>query len=183
MSTIRCSTATITTRIPRPCRGTIAITPSSDFRIDLTADYSEDDAHLTVGQPLNSLTYLVGGGTALALPTNPTSYDFTGRTTPGLPNSTRLTHWGLAANVACDVTAELTLRSITAYRAARTPTIMSISTRPSCEMGDVFVGVDQNQFSQEFQAHLYRRAADRRSPASIICASISTRTRRPMPTT
>ena len=43
-------------------RAQIAITPSSSLRIDLTADYSEDDAHLNVGQPQNSLTYLVGGG-------------------------------------------------------------------------------------------------------------------------
>ena len=58
-------------------RGTIALTPASNVRIDISGDYSRDDAHLNVGQPLNSLTFLVGGGTALALPTNPTTYDFT----------------------------------------------------------------------------------------------------------
>jgi iron complex outermembrane receptor protein len=131
-------------------RGTVAITPSSNFRIDLTADYSEDDAHLNVGQPQNSLTYLVGGGTALVLPLNPTTYNFTGRTTPSLPNSTQLKHWGTSANVALDVTPDLTIRSITAYRELNTDDYVDIDAT-QLEMGDVFVGVDQNQLSQEFQ--------------------------------
>jgi iron complex outermembrane receptor protein len=132
-------------------RGQIAITPSSNFRIDLSADYTQDDAHLNVGQPQNSLTYLIGGGTALALPTNPTTYDFTGRTTPSLPNSTRLKHWGMSANVALDVTPQLTLRSITAYRELHTDDYVDIDAT-QLQIGDVFVGVDQNQLSQEFQA-------------------------------
>ncbi|WP_395613632.1 TonB-dependent receptor [Allosphingosinicella sp.] len=131
-------------------RGQIAITPSSNFRIDLSADYTRDDAHLNVGQPQNNLTYLVGGGTALVLPTNPTTYDFTGRTTPSLPNSTKLRHWGMAANVALDVTPQLTLRSITAYRELNTDDYVDIDAT-QLQIGDVFVGVDQNQLSQEFQ--------------------------------
>jgi iron complex outermembrane receptor protein len=131
-------------------RGTIAITPSSNFRVDLTADYSRDDAHLNVGQPLNSLTFLVGGGTALALPTNPTSYDFTGRTTPTLPNSTRLRQWGLSGNAALDITDTLTLRSITAYRELHTRDYVDIDAT-QLQIGDVFVGVNQDQLSQEFQ--------------------------------
>ena len=132
-------------------RGTIALTPSSNIRIDITADYSEDDAALNVGQPQNNLTFLVGGGTALVLPLNPDSYDYTGRTTPSLPNSTELRHWGTSANVAWDVTPELTLRSITAYRELNTDDFVDIDAT-QLEIGDVFVGVDQNQLSQEFQA-------------------------------
>lgn len=128
----------------------LAITPSSSFRIDLAADYSEDDAHLTVGQPQNSLTFLIGGGTALALPLNPTTYNFETRTTPSLPNSTQLEHWGLSSNIALDVTPELTLRSITGYRELSTDDYVDIDAT-QLEIGDVFVGVDQNQFSQEFQ--------------------------------
>ncbi|HYD14534.1 MAG TPA: TonB-dependent receptor [Allosphingosinicella sp.] len=131
-------------------RATIALNPLSNLRIDLTADYSEDDAHLNVGQPQNNLTFLIGGGTALVLPLNPTSYDYTGRTTPSLPNSTQLEHWGTSANIALDVTPDLTLRSITAYRELKTDDFVDIDAT-QLEMGDVFVGVDQNQFSQEFQ--------------------------------
>jgi len=131
-------------------RATIALNPASNVRIDIAADYSRDDAHMTVGQPQNSLTYLIGGGTALALPLNPTTYNFTGRTTPGLPNSTQLKHWGMSMNAAIDVTDELTLRSITAYRDLATDDYVDIDAT-QLEFGDVFVGVDQNQLSQEFQ--------------------------------
>ena len=51
-------------------RGTLSIDPSPGARIDFIADYAHDDAHMTVGQPLNSLTFLFGG-TLLALPSNP----------------------------------------------------------------------------------------------------------------
>ncbi|MBV9884437.1 MAG: TonB-dependent receptor [Sphingomonadaceae bacterium] len=133
-------------------RGTIALTPASNVRIDISGDYSRDDAHLNVGQPLNSLTYLVGGGVALALPSNPTSYDFTGRTTPTLPNSTRLRHYGGSVNASVDLTDALTLRSITAYRELHTRDYVDIDAT-QLQVGDVFVGVDQNQFSQELQGN------------------------------
>ncbi|MGE5502449.1 MAG: TonB-dependent receptor, partial [Ignavibacteriales bacterium] len=44
-----------------------------------------------------------------------------------------------------------TLKSITAYRALNTDDYIDIDAS-QLELGDVFVGVDQNQFSQEFQA-------------------------------
>jgi iron complex outermembrane receptor protein len=131
-------------------RAQIALTPSESFRIDISGDYSADDAHLNVGQAQNSLTYLVGGAVALALPTNPTTYNFETRTTPSLPNSTRLRHWGGSVNMALDVTPALTLRSISAYRELNTDDYVDIDATER-EMGDVFVGVDQNQLSQEFQ--------------------------------
>ncbi len=140
-------------RDTRAARASLAFTPNERLRIDLTADYSEDDAALSTGQPLNSLTYLIGGGTALALPSNPTSYDFTVRTTPSLPNSTDLRHWGLAMNIAYDVSDAVTLRSITAYRQLDTDDYVDIDAT-QLEMGDVFVGVNQNQVSQEFQVNL-----------------------------
>jgi iron complex outermembrane receptor protein len=133
-------------------RAALAFTPSSSVRVDLTADYAHDDAKLNVGQPLNSLTYLIGGGTLLALPSNPDpdDYNFKGRTTPGLPNSTKLTHWGLAGTAAIDLTEGLTLKSITAYRKLKTDDYVDIDATEK-EVGDVFVGVDQKQLSQEFQ--------------------------------
>ena len=73
----------------RAIRGSLAFTPSERLRIDLSADYSEDNASMTVGQPLNSLTYLFTPTVSIALPTNPATYDFTGRTSPSLPNKPR----------------------------------------------------------------------------------------------
>jgi iron complex outermembrane recepter protein len=131
-------------------RGQIAFTPNDRLRIDLSADYSHDDASLSLGQPLNSLTYLIGGGVALALPTNPATYNFTARATPSLPNSTRLRHWGTALNIAYDLSPTVTLRSITAYRQLDTDDYVDIDAT-QLQIGDVFVGVNQNQISQEFQ--------------------------------
>ena len=130
-------------------RAAVAFTPSPDFRIDASIDYSRDDAALNVGQPLNSLTYLFGG-TVLALPTNPQDYNFEGRTTPGLPNSTKLRHWGSSVAAEWNVTDALTLKSISAYRRLTTKDYIDIDAT-QLELGDVLVDVRQKQLSQEFQ--------------------------------
>ncbi len=132
-------------------RGAIAMTPSEHVRVDLTADYSHDDAALNVGRPINNLVSAFG----VTLPVTDTvgsgKYHWKGTTTPGFPNSTKLTHYGFAGTVALDVTDALTLKSITAYRRLKTADYIDIDAT-KYELGDVFVGVKQNQFSQEFQA-------------------------------
>ena len=129
-------------------RGTLAFTPSANVRLDLTADYSHDDAALNVGRPLNNLVSSFGSVMIVDDPT--TKYDWKGRTTPTLPNSTKLTHRGVSATGAVDVTEGLTLKSITAFRKLNTDDYVDIDAT-QFEVGDVFVGVDQKQFSQEFQ--------------------------------
>src|SRR5690606_37802342 len=54
-------------------------------------------------------------------------------------------------NIAYDVSEAVTLRSITAYRQLDTRDYVDIDAT-QLEIGDVFVGVSQNQVSQEFQA-------------------------------
>jgi len=129
-------------------RGTLAFTPSSNVRIDLTADYSHDDAKLNVGRPLNNLTTFSGGTLVVSDPTTP--YHWRGRTSPQLPNTTKLRHYGFAGTTAVDVTDALTLKSITAYRNLKTRDYVDIDAT-QYEVGDVQVNVDQHQFSQEFQ--------------------------------
>jgi iron complex outermembrane receptor protein len=129
-------------------RGTLAFTPSPDVRIDLTADYSHDDAKLNVGRPLNNLVSAFGS--VMVVDGLGEDYDWTGRTSPTLPNSTKLTHRGVAATGAVDLTDALTLKSITAFRKLDTDDFIDIDAT-QYEVGDVFVGVDQKQFSQEFQ--------------------------------
>ena len=132
-------------------RGALAFTPTRRFRFDLTADYSHDDAALNVGAPLNELRHLVSNTVLLPLERDPNHYDFTARTTPGLPNSTKLWHSGVSGTAAYDVTDALTLRSITAYRRLHTKDYIDIDATQA-EVGDVLVHVHQHQFSQEFQA-------------------------------
>jgi iron complex outermembrane receptor protein len=131
-------------------RAALAFTPSSKVRLDVTADYSHDDAALQVGRPVNNLTTVSGGTLVVTDPVGSGSYDWHGRTTPGLPNSTKLTHWGGAATLAVDLTDALTLKSITAYRNLKTDDYVDIDAT-QYQVGDVFVGVKQHQTSQEFQ--------------------------------
>ncbi len=130
-------------------RAQAAWTPSETVRVDLSADYSKDDAAMTVGQATSTLTTLFGQ-TLIAIPNPPPAYDFKTRTTPGLPNSTKLTHYGFSGAVTWTLSDALTLKSITAYRNLETDDYVDIDAT-QLETGDVFVGVDQDQTSQEFQ--------------------------------
>ena len=131
-------------------RAAIAFTPTTNVRVDLTADYTKDDASLNVGRPVNNLTTFSGGTLVVTDPVGSGSYDWEGRTTPGFPNSTKLQHYGFSGTAAIDVTDSLTLKSITAFRDLKTDDFIDIDAT-QYEVGDVFVGVDQKQFSQEFQ--------------------------------
>jgi len=131
-------------------RAAVALNPTSKVRVDLTADYQRDDAHLNVGRPVNNLVTFSGGTLVVTDPVGSGPYHWKGRTTPGLPNSTKLKHYGFAGTVAVDLTDALTVKSITAYRNLKTDDFVDIDAT-QYEVGDVFVGVDQNQFSQEFQ--------------------------------
>ena len=131
-------------------RAALAFTPSDRFRVDLTADYAHDDAALNTGAPINELRHLFSNTVILPLERSPNDYNFTVETTPGLPNSTKLTHWGVSGTAAYDVTDALTLKSITAYRKLNTKDYIDIDAT-AAEVGDVLVDVHQHQLSQEFQ--------------------------------
>ena len=125
--------------------------PSENVAVDWSADYADEDNALVLGQPINTLTTLFGVP-ILVLPANVPEFRFTATPTPGLPNSTKLTHQGTALNVAWEVSEALTLRSITAYRELESTDYIDIDATV-IETGDVLVDVDQDQISQEFQAN------------------------------
>jgi len=130
-------------------RASLAWDPTSTFRIDLNVDYSKDDAGMTVGQAQNSLTNLLGAP-AYSVPTPTPAYDFKTRTTPGLPNETRLETWGSALRMTWDLSDRLTLKSITSYRELSTDDYIDFDAT-ELEIADALVAVDQKQTSQEFQ--------------------------------
>ena len=131
-------------------RGAIAFTPTDRVRLDFTADYSRDNANLNVGRPVNNFVTFSGGVIVVTDPVGAGKYNWKGETTPGLPNSTKLKHYGFSGTLTADLTDQLTFKSITAVRRLNTDDYVDIdATR--FEIGDVFVGVDQNQFSQEMQ--------------------------------
>lgn len=130
-------------------RATFAWDPSANLRIDLTADYTLDDAGLTVGQATNSLTTILG--VPLYTAPNPLpEYNFQTVVNPTLPNQTRLESRGMAMNVAYDLSDALTLRSITAYRKLDTDDYIDFDAIP-LDVTSALVAVDQSQFSQELQ--------------------------------
>lgn len=131
-------------------RVALAWDATPNLSIDWSADYAREDNALVMGQPINTLTTLFGVP-ILVLPPTPPEFDFTATPTPGLPNSTTLTHWGTALNINWEINDAFSLRSITAYRDLENADYVDIDATV-LETGDVFVGVDQNQFSQEFHA-------------------------------
>jgi iron complex outermembrane receptor protein len=130
-------------------RAALAWDPASNLRIDLTADYSKDDAGLNVGQAQNTLTNLLGAP-LIVLPAVAPEYNFRTRTTPGLPNETRLETWGMSARADWSLSDALTLKSITSYRELRTDDYIDFDAT-QLEIADALVAVDQQQFSQELQ--------------------------------
>ncbi|MDO1557927.1 TonB-dependent receptor [Brevundimonas sp. 2R-24] len=130
-------------------------TPRDNFRLDLAADATQQRSAMTVGR-LESTVYTtdlaLGTRTNRQLAPAPGSeWDFRSQTTPTLPNESPLSHWGVSATATLDLSDSLTLRSITAYRELSYDDYIDIDATRFELGGDVFVGVDQTQLSQEFQ--------------------------------
>jgi iron complex outermembrane recepter protein len=125
------------------------VTPN--FSLDFAADYAEEDNALTMGQAVSTLVSFAGATPIGIIPATPPEYDFTGRATPGLPNSSTMDHGGLSLRASWDLGNNWTINSTTAYRALNYDDYVDIDAT-QFEFGDVFVGVRQNQTSQEFQA-------------------------------
>jgi len=130
-------------------RASLAWDPMANVRVDVSADYSRDDAGLTVGQATNTLVGSSGQVIA-TVPSPLPRYDFQTVVDPGLPNETRLESRGLAATVAWDISDAATLKSITAYRRLNTDDYIDFDATPR-EVTAALVAVDQEQFSQELQ--------------------------------
>lgn len=130
-------------------RATLAWDPVSSIRIDLTADYSKDDAGLTVGQAQNTLTTILGVPIVTIAQPVP-EYNFQTSVTPALPNETRLESSGVSARVAWALSDSLTLKSITAARRLETDDYLDFDAVVQ-DVSSALVAVDQDQFSQELQ--------------------------------
>ncbi len=125
------------------------VTP--DFSLDFSADYAAEDNALTMGQAVSTLVSFAGATPIGIVPTPAPPYDFTAQATPGLPNSSTMDHSGASLRASWDAGGNWTINSITAYRALNYDDYVDIDAT-QFEFGDVFVGVRQDQTSQEFQA-------------------------------
>jgi len=132
----------------------VRATPNEALSLQLSADYTRQRNALTLGRAEADLTQtdLADFSTTVLVPAPTTEYDFTARTSFDLDDDAQeLDHWGVSFKADWDVSDNITLTSITAYRDLETDFFIDIDAT-EFELGDVFVGLDQDQFSQELQA-------------------------------
>ena len=136
-----------------------AWTPTSNFRMDLSFDYTQEHPHMDVGQEtadvvqtnilpppgLGPTTVLYPGSTQ-----GPKTWNYTAPISNGLSNRQPLNHAGFSAVETWKLDDDFTFKSITAYRHLVYDDSIDIDATPY-QLGDVIVGVTQRQISQEFQ--------------------------------
>lgn len=147
----------------RAVRGKLAFRNDGGFDATLSLDYTKQDAALTLGRPTAPLyaTDLVLGP-VLLMPAPTGEYDFETRTSFGPDKGQEMTHKGVALNMGWQLDDAWLLKSITAWRKLDTASYIDIDAS-EFELGDVFVGVHQKQWSQELQAQY-----DNGGPVSAI---------------
>jgi iron complex outermembrane recepter protein len=131
-------------------RVALAWDPTPGFSADFAADFSQEQSALQMGQATNTLTTIFGVPLRV-LPAVQPEFNFTASATPGLPNRQELEQGGVSATLSWDLSDALTVKSITAARQLQYDDYIDIDAT-TLELGDVFVGVNQSQVSQELQA-------------------------------
>jgi iron complex outermembrane receptor protein len=120
---------------------------------DFSLDYTDQENALTLGRqeaPLIALDFAdLTSPVLLGLP--PVGeYDFRGRTSFNNDENQELRHLGASFTLDYLINDQWQFKSITAHRDLTSDSFIDIDAS-EFELGDVFVGVDQQQFSQEFQ--------------------------------
>ena len=126
-------------------RGILRAKPAEALEILVSGDYNRQRNALTLGYP----TARLGG--VRPVPANPYGdYDFRASTSFRGDEGQRLDHWGVNITANWSLSDALTLTSITSWRKLDPDLFVDIDASQA-ELGDVFVGIDQRQFSQEVQ--------------------------------
>lgn len=133
-------------------RGILRTQPLDNLEVLVSGDYNRQRNALTLGYPTTPLfqTDFALGAVPL-VPAQPYGrYDFQASTSFTGDEGQRLDHWGVNLTANWQLTDALTLTSITAWRKLDPKLFIDIDASEA-ELGDVFVGIDQRQFSQELQ--------------------------------
>lgn len=126
-------------------RAILRAQPSERLEVLVSGDYTRQRNALTLGYATAPL------GGIRPIPANPYGvYDFKASTSFTGDEGQRLDHWGASLTANYDLSDSVTLTSITAYRKLRPDLFIDIDATEA-ELGDVFVGINQQQFSQELQ--------------------------------
>ncbi|MFZ4690632.1 MAG: TonB-dependent receptor [Polymorphobacter sp.] len=134
-------------------RAILRAKPTDSFELLLSGDYTRQRNALTLGYATAPIlqTSLFPAGVKTLVPAEPYGrYDFQASTSFKGDEGQRLDHWGVSLTANWDLNDQFTLSSITAYRKLRPDLFIDIDATQA-EIGDVFVGIDQHQFSQEVQ--------------------------------
>ncbi len=134
-------------------RAILRAKPIETLELVVSGDYTRQRNAPTLGYATAPLlqTSLFPAGAKVLAPAFPYGdYDFKASNSLPAGNGQRLDHWGLSLTVNYDLSDVFTLSSITAYRKLRPDLYIDIDAT-QFELGDVFVGIDQKQFSQELQ--------------------------------
>ena len=124
---------------------------SDDFNVVFSADYTKEDVALTLGRMEAALISVdLALGPVVRVPAPTTKYDFLTRTSMSNTPGQETDNYGGNVTLNWDINQSTSFRSITAYRKLETASYIDIDAT-EYELGDVFVGLDQKQFSQEIQ--------------------------------
>ncbi len=141
-------------------RGILRAQPGEGIEVLISGDYTRQRNTLTLGHSTAALVgFDYGAGFATVTPFTILAaepygaYDYKAATSFSNGEGQRLDHWGTSGTINLDLTPELQLTSITAYRELKSKNYVDIDAT-AAELGDVLVDVDQNQFSQELQLKL-----------------------------
>ena len=133
-------------------RGILRVQPTERLELIASGDYNRQRNALTLGYPTAPLlrTNFATGAQQL-VPAQPYGrYDFRASTSFRGNEGQRLDHWGASLTANLELSDAITLTSITAWRKLEPDLFIDIDASQA-ELGDVFVGIDQRQFSQELQ--------------------------------
>ena len=140
-------------------RAILRAKPSDTVEISIAGDYTRQRNALTLGQntaPLIGFDYnatFTGLTPFVIAPAAVGEWDYKASTSLTGDKGQKLDHWGVSGTINVDLSDALQLVSITAYRKLKTDFFVDIDGT-TAEVGDVFVGTRQHQFSQELQLKL-----------------------------
>ena len=125
---------------------------NDDVNIVFAADYSDEDVALTLGRAEATIVSTdLGTGLGVIRQLPPTGeYDFQTRTSFTGDEGQKVENTGLSMTINWDINDQMSFKSITASRELDADLYIDIDAT-EWELGDVFVGIDQEQFTQEFQ--------------------------------
>ncbi|MEZ5710234.1 MAG: TonB-dependent receptor [Blastomonas sp.] len=133
-------------------RGILRADPAPGVELSLSGDYTRQRNALTLGQATTPLFQTDFGLGAVLLPpaVSDSPYRYRASTSFSNGEGQKLDHWGVAMTANIDLSDSLELVSITSYRDLEPEFFIDIDAT-EYELGDVFVGIDQRQWSQELQ--------------------------------